>query len=358
MAAVESTLVKAWYQGAWWLLCLLPFSFLFWCVSALRRLLYRSGLRERFDSRVPVVVVGNITVGGSGKSPLVTYLVNAFREAGLNPGIVSRGYGAKPPISEPLLLNEQSQAEQVGDEPLMLFRALKCPVCVCPERYRAVQVLEKQGCDIIISDDGLQHYAMGRDIEICVFDRERLWGNGKLLPAGPLREPLSRLSSVDFIVLNGVAEPDSVPSANLQDAFCKQGASLKLDAVPVMEMTLIPDCLKRLGSDETLELAHLAGKRLCAMAGIGHPERFFDTLRALGADVQARPLGDHHQYAHTDFEGLEGAMIVMTEKDAVKCRHLSLENVWYLPVTAHLSDNLAQAIRARLQAQSRLRPNK
>ncbi|TNC82714.1 MAG: tetraacyldisaccharide 4'-kinase [Oleiphilus sp.] len=356
MAAAESALVQAWYRGAGWLKCLLPLSLLFWAISTLRRLAFRTGLRKSQSSSVPVIVVGNITVGGSGKSPLVSYLVKAFQAQGLNPGVVSRGYGAKPPITMPMLLVPDSRAMEVGDEPLMLYRSLNCPVCVCPDRRQAVHVLEQQGCDLIISDDGLQHYAMHRDIEICVFDRERLWGNGYMLPAGPLREPLSRMQDTDFIVLNGASGKGEDPRTYLQTQRELARPAMSIAAVPVMEMALVAGHLKRLGGEEVMDITQLAGKSIRAIAGIGHPERFFETLRAQGAKVQSQAFGDHHQFAQADFEALNDRMIVMTEKDAVKCADLQLDNAWYLPVTAQLSDNLALAIQERLAQSGRWLP--
>lgn len=342
MAADLSKIVTdAWYRKALWLWLLWPLSFVFSMLSGLRKALFSVGLQPIYQAPVPVVVIGNINVGGSGKSPLVCALAKAMSEVGYRPGIVSRGYGATRPIVQPVLLNEESTANEVGDEPLMMFRRIGCPVCVCPERARAVDQLVKAGCDIIISDDGLQHYAMARDIEVCVLDGERLWGNGLLLPAGPLREPKARLTRVDYIVLNGETDPD---------------IRTRLDRFPgkTIEMTLKPGALVPL-DNRSKAVWDGQGSTVNAVAGIGHPARFFDTLESVGIRQQKKSaFPDHHVFVPQDFSGLEDLPIVMTEKDAVKCQDLDLNDAWYLPVEAQLSDNLAQDIVTKLIASGRL----
>ena len=350
--SLADRLVNAWYAKSVWLWLLAPLSWLFALVVAIRHRWLNERKPLDKSQLAPVVVVGNITVGGAGKSPLVAYLVRAFEDQGLRAGVVSRGYGALSPIDQPVVLTGKSTAGEVGDEPLMLYQQLGCPVCVCPKRSDAVARLTELGCDIVISDDGLQHYAMQRDIEICVFDAQRLWGNGWLLPAGPLREPLSRLGQVDYIVFNGGDAPS--PEALLA---AKPERCLRMD--------LTPQDLQALDGSVTLALEQLKGASISAIAGIGHPVRFFNTLEALGAKVTPYAFGDHHSYHLDDFSPILepvagtpiGGMIVMTEKDAVKCRNISLENAWYLPVSAQLSDNLAHKILARLYAVGRLTPN-
>ena len=352
--ALADKIVKAWYRKAFWIKLFWPFSLLFALVSGFRRWRYRRSWKTLPASNVPVIVIGNLTVGGAGKSPLASYLVRALREQGFKPGIVSRGYGAQKPIDSAVLVTEQSTADQVGDEPLMLFQMLACPVCVCPERNQAVRALEQAGCDLILSDDGLQHYAMQRDLEICVFDAERLWGNGQLLPAGPMRESLKRLQSVDFVVLNGQLPEDQSAQDYLHSKLEQDGYASKSIKAPVLNMTLAPEDLKSLDSAQTLPLESLKEQKVAAVAGIGNPERFFATLSQLGARVEGRAFADHHAYQVDDFRGLDSALIVMTEKDAVKCRNLALDNLWYLPVRAQLSDNLAQKICERLESMGRL----
>ena len=346
--SMADRLVHAWYEKSAWLWLLAPISLLFGLLSLVRRWWMQKGRRRHSSNLAPVVVVGNITVGGSGKSPLVAYLVRSFEQQGFRAGVVSRGYGAETRIHQPILLTNQSTAAEVGDEPLMLFQQLACPVCVCPNRAEAVALLSKQGCDIIISDDGLQHYAMQRDIEICVFDAQRLWGNGLLLPAGPLREPLSRLKEVDFVIFNGGDAPGQEVLINIEPSRC-------------LRMDLAPQELQSLDGTSSFSLDGLRGRSISAVAGIGNPDRFFRTLESLGANLTPYSFGDHHAYQVADFEPIlspmSDSMIVMTEKDAVKCRNIAIEKAWYLPVSAQLSDNLAQKIITQLHSVGRLLPS-
>lgn len=346
--SIANRLVHAWYEKSAWLWLLAPISLLFGLLSLVRRWWLKKAWSRRPSDLVPVVVVGNITVGGAGKSPLVAYLVRSFEQQGLRAGIVSRGYGAETSIQQPILLTDQSTAAEVGDEPLMLFQQLACPVCVSPNRGEAVAHLSKLGCDIIISDDGLQHYAMQRDIEICVFDAQRLWGNGWLLPAGPLREPLSRLKEVDFVIFNGGDAPSQEVLTNIESSRC-------------LRMDLAPQELQSLDGTSSFSLDALRNRSISAVAGIGNPERFFRTLESLGARVTSYSFGDHHAYQIADFEpilsSMSDSMIVMTQKDAVKCRNIAIEKAWYLPVSAQLSDNLAQKIISQLHSQGRLLPS-
>ena len=201
--ARDEIIIKAWYEGALWLYFLWPLSLLYHFLITLRKLCYRWGIFKVHRIGLPVVIVGNITVGGTGKSPLVCHLVESLRKQGFNPGIVSRGYGAKLGKYQVREVFIHSLPSEVGDEPLMLKKKLDCRIFVSPSRALAAKTLEKAGCDIVISDDGMQHYALHRDIEICVFDGQRKWGNGFLLPMGPLREPLSRLKEIPYLVVNG-----------------------------------------------------------------------------------------------------------------------------------------------------------
>lgn len=328
--ARDAIITKAWYEGALWLYLLWPVSCLYLMVIRLRKVLYRRGFFDVHRVSVPVVVVGNITVGGTGKSPLVCHLVKALQEEGFKPGIVSRGYGAKLDKYQVREVLTTSLPSEVGDEPLMLKKKLGCPIFVGPSRALAAKTLEKKGCDIILSDDGMQHYALHRDIEICVFDGQRKWGNGHLLPMGPLREPLSRLKSIPYLVVNGASQARSYgQSALSQKAF---------------NMTLHAESLINLHSAEQKTLSTLSGERVHAVAAIGHPERFFDTLTASDITVEPHAFGDHHAYSEGDFQFNEALPIVMTEKDAVKCESFKLEDAWFLPVSAHLNGDLAGQI--------------
>lgn len=325
---LDQKITKAWYEGAAWLFLLWPFSVVYSLVIRFRRYAYRSGMFKTYRPDIPVIVVGNITVGGTGKSPMVCYLVETLREQGFHPGIVSRGYGAKLGRRQVREVTEDSLASEVGDEPLMLKKRLACPVYVSPSRVLAAQALEKgaERCDVIVSDDGLQHYALARDAEICVFDGQRKWGNGHLLPMGPLREPIERIQSIPFLVLNGPVNAQSYGQAALdQTAF---------------SMHLKASELVNLQTGETLKLKALKGQTVHALAAIGHPERFFQTLETAGLKIIPHVFADHHAYKLSDFTFKDASVLIMTEKDAVKCKGFELDNTWYLPVSARLNGDL------------------
>jgi len=303
---------------------LLPFSLLFMVLVALRRALYRAGLLHRERLPVPVVVVGNITVGGSGKTPLVIHLAQALRALGRHPGIVSRGYrGDATHVAE---VTPGSDPGVVGDEPLLLARSSGCPVFVGRDRVAAARALlaRHPQCDLILSDDGLQHYRLDRAVEIAVFD-ERGVMNGWCLPAGPLREPISRLSRVDAVVLNGIG----VSPAPTLDR-------------PVFTMRLLSESFYRLDDPLlTCGAVDLTDMKLHAVAGIGMPQRFFDRLGAMGLSFTGHAFVDHHHFRVVDL-AFAGDAILTTEKDAVKLARLSLSlPVWVLPVTAETSPDLA-----------------
>lgn len=325
--ARDAIITRAWYEGALWLYLLWPLSLIYYLVIRLRRSLYQRGFFKVHRVSVPVVVVGNITVGGTGKSPLVCHLVESLRQAGYSPGIISRGYGAKIAKNQVREVFTHSFASEVGDEPLMLKKRLDCRVFVSPSRVLAAQTLADTGCDIIISDDGLQHYALERDIEICVFDGQRKWGNGQLLPTGPLREPLSRLKSIPYLVVNGTSNYRSYGQATLN----QKSFSMMLEA----------NLLINLSSGESKTLESFMGQTVHAVAAIGNPERFFNTLEQSGLFLMTHAFEDHHAYQQSDFNFDGDLPIIMTEKDAVKCELFHLENAWYLPVQAKLNGDLA-----------------
>jgi len=314
---------KSWYQGALWLYLFFPFMCLYFLVIFVRRYLYQAKIFSSYRSELPVIIVGNITVGGTGKSPLVAYLVNELVKQGYNPGIVSRGYGSSIQQNEVREVLTTSLAAEVGDEPLMLKRQLNCAVYVSPNRSLAVKALADSQCDIVIADDGLQHYALQRDIEICVVDGERAWGNAHLLPMGPLRESLSRLSSTDFVIINGESE-------GLSDL-----------GVPSYVMNLVPDNLIKLEDNTSSLVSSFKADKVHAVAAIGNPERFFEALESQGVEIIRHVFDDHHSYKQSDFDFDEPLSIIMTEKDAVKCRQLRVDGMWYLPVTAEISGELA-----------------
>lgn len=325
---MTSLVDRLWYGRGRPLWPLWPLAWLFRQIAGQRR---RTALNrpENPPLPVPVIVVGNITAGGTGKSPLTAWLVVTLREQGWSPVVITRGYGGK---SEhyPLLVSTDTDPAVAGDEPVMLAQQCACPVVVDPRRYRAAQWAVSQALgDVLICDDGLQHYALPRDIEIAVFDGQRGTGNGAPIPVGPLREPVSRLAAVDYIVTNG-RQP-------LPLGHSKQHC-----------MELEPTAIRHLSSGELQPVNWLNGRRVRAVAGIGNPKRFFDTLTALGADVRARGFADHHSFRAGDLETESGEALVMTAKDAVKCRQIAPENTWVLDVSAVLprafSDDLQRRI--------------
>ena len=320
-AALENHLNRIWYRDTpppWYLRMLTPVYRLLFAFDLWRA---RSGIAFDLQSRC-IVVVGNLTVGGSGKTPLLIRLCQLFREAGLTPAVVSRGYGRDD--RKQRLVIAASNPELVGDEPLLIARRCGVPVMVGPDRVQAARELFARGADLVISDDGLQHHRLPRSIEICVIDGERGFGNGRMIPAGPLREGLERLRSVDYIVVNG-GEVESIPG----------GEALR--EVEWSRMELHPRKVHSLSGKQNWRLSQFSGCKVNAVAGISNPGRFFELLRQASIEVIEAPFPDHHDFAAEDFAGLQkGLPIIMTEKDAVKCADLKLENAWYLSVDAQL----------------------
>lgn len=308
-----------------WLL--LPIAALFAIAVSLRRHLYRAGWLKRVWVGVPVVVVGNIAAGGSGKTPVVLALVKDLTARGRHPGIVSRGYGGA--VAGVREVREDDSADLVGDEPLLLKIRAGCPVFVGRDRVAAAQALlaANPSCDVIVSDDGLQHYRLIRDVEIAVVDRQ-LIANHWMQPAGPCREPAARLAQVDAVVKNGDGD-------------------IVVHGVPTFGMQMKGERFVRLGSDETRHAADFAGQRLHAVAGIGVPQRFFAHLAALGLECTAHAFPDHHRYIAADVD-FAGDAILATEKDAVKLRGLSPLPVWVLPVDAEIEPDLATFVMEKL----------
>ena len=293
-----------------WLLW--PASLVFRCVVFLRRVLYRLRIFKSAHPGIPVIVVGNVTTGGTGKTPVVIWIAGFLRENGRMPGIVSRGYGGT--LDAPREATIASKAGEVGDEPIVLARRSGCPVWVGADRARVIEALRaaRPDVDVLVLDDGLQHYALQRDLEIAVVD-ERGAGNGWMLPAGPLREPWSRLKSVDAIVSHAAR------------------------GVRGYSMVLAGDVMHRMSDANDRQLvAALAGRKVHAVAGIGDPRRFFRHLEGFGVQVVPHPFPDHHPFTPRDLEFGDEMPVVMTEKDAVKLRHAARPNWWVLPVTAKL----------------------
>lgn len=324
-------LESLWYSKNLLAYCLAPISGCFRSVVSLRRFLYRTHFKKVHYFSVPIIVIGNITVGGTGKTPLVIWLANFLKERGYRPGIVSRGHGSKA-NSYPNWVTQNSDPSQVGDEPLLIARRTECPVMIDPNRPRAVEeLLKRTDCNIVISDDGLQHYAMDRDIEIAVIDGERNFGNGFCLPAGPLREPVSRLKQVEFIILNKMNGNASCIPYKAQ----RNTGSLLKNAQYFMNYH--PENFLQLKNSKQIKPSdYFQNKNLHAIAGIGNPKRFFNLLRSMNLTFTEHAFPDHHPYKPTDFNFDADSMILMTEKDAVKCEKFADERFWYLPITADL----------------------
>ena len=328
-SSLETTLTSAWQRRGLLACALWPVSLLFRALSGLRVLLYRSGLKQSARMPVPVVVVGNIFIGGTGKTPLTIWLCGVLREAGFSPGVVSRGHGASGAALR--AVTSMSTPQEVGDEPLLIYLRSGCPVVVGRARAdaaRALLALHPE-VDILVSDDGLQHYALQRDVEIVLFDA-RAVGNGFLLPAGPLRESAARRR--DFTVVNAPVLTDALRAAVGGQPYRMQLAGA------------LAEPLLRPG--QGVPLASLAGRRIVAAAGIGNPARFFAMLRGAGLSVGELALPDHHDFLDRPFDGVDADIILITDKDAVKCRQLEHlkddPRLWVVPVTAQLDGALAE----------------
>ncbi|MFC5078094.1 Tetraacyldisaccharide 4'-kinase [Vibrio thalassae] len=303
------------FNYLWWPL-LWPLSKLYQAIAKQRRLAFSNGSKAHYTSSLPVIVVGNITAGGNGKTPIVIWLIENLQRQGLKPGVVSRGYGGKSD-HYPLQVTTETSTKACGDEPKLIYERTKVPVVVDPIRSNAVKALEHLGVDVIVTDDGLQHYALDRAMEIVVVDGVRRFGNEQSIPLGPLRETLSRLDEVDLIVTNG-------GEGGLEQ-------EKRFDLQPELAINLV--------TNERKSVTELG--RLAAFAGIGHPPRFFKTLNALDADlVCCQGFADHQDFQPQQLMALsKGAdNVIMTEKDAVKCRSFAQDNWWYLPVSAQFTE--------------------
>lgn len=341
---------KHWADHLLWLL--LPFTLLFWLVSAIKAMLYKRAIKEVYRAPVPVIVVGNISVGGTGKTPFVIYMATKLKEKGYGVGIVSRGYGAVKSLKEfenssslnydydydegtfafPRYVNEINDAKLTGDEPKLLAMRTRCPVYISPSRKDAIEaLLENHTVDIVISDDGLQHYQMARDLEIVLIDGNRMHGNGRLIPMGPLREPISRLNNVDIsVVNNGYLSALDMTSPIAQD--------YTLDATELVSF-----------NGDKIDINNET-RRVHLISGIGNPQRFEQTAIDTGLNVVSRLwFPDHHNFVEADFDAVKGInpktdIVVMTEKDAVKCNGFASKHWFMLPIDARISPSLDQSI--------------
>jgi tetraacyldisaccharide 4'-kinase len=308
--SVHAWLNRIWYERTAPPWGLLPLSWIYGAVAAVRRYAYARHLRKSTRMSAPVIVVGNLSVGGTGKTPLVCWLAERLFDLGFKPGVVTRGYGGSSRAARLIVASDDPTV--VGDEAVLLAQRTQARIAVGRDRPAAAQLLIDAGCDVIVSDDGLQHYALARDCEIVVVDGERRFGNGRLLPAGPLRETEGRLRAADAVVANGGHAP-------------LEGA-LRMRLKAMRASNVIGGTIK--------ELAEFAGQSVHAVAGIGNPERFFNMLRAQGIEVIPHPLPDHAQLRAADICFADGRPVLMTEKDAVKCKKIAGSHHWYVPVAA------------------------
>ena len=315
-----------WYGQRAIALVFTPLAAVFSLIVKLRVYLYKKGYLKSTNLAVPVIIVGNITVGGTGKTPMVIYLAELLKAAGYSPGIISRGYGGIA-SSWPQQVRADSDARVVGDEAKILAARTACPVAVGPKRVDSAQALIKHyDCDIIISDDGLQHYALQRDIEIVLVDGERRQGNGYLLPAGPLREPVERLDAVDFIVCNGLANKGEFPLVVEGDV-----------AIRVND-----ESIQQKMSDFNQAPCH-------ALAGLGNPARFFSHLKKFNIAFDSHTFPDHYKYTQQDISFDDEKQVLMTEKDAVKCTAIATDKHWYVPIKAKLPEKFSLSLLALIK---------
>lgn len=322
-------------------LLLLPIAGAFAAVAAVRRLLFQSGWRRSTHLPIPVIVVGNITAGGTGKTPLVLWLARSLQEHGLRPGLVTRGYGGRN--RTPHAVVPGSGGDASGDEAVLLAERSGCPVWAGVDRAAcAWRLLEAHPeTDVIVSDDGLQHYPLARNVEIAVIDGERGFGNGLPLPAGPMREPVRRLRACTAVVVNGDRERADVRRA------CDR-LERERPTVPVVTMTYAGSAFRHLCSGTQCGAAAFRGQRVHAIAGTGYPKRFFDHLVALGVDASETAFPDHHPYHVDELARIDADVILMTEKDAVKCRAFADERMWTLPIEARVDARLSALVAARI----------
>jgi tetraacyldisaccharide 4'-kinase len=334
-------LTRHWYQFPAGASPLLPLSWAYGGAVRLRHLAYQRRWLASYGAGRPLLVVGNLSVGGTGKTPLTLWLAESIKAAGIQAGIASRGHGRQQQGTAPREVTPASPWQEVGDEPLLLAIRSGCPVRVCRDRVAAARALVAAGCEVILADDGLQHLRLKRDCEIVVIDGARGFGNGRLLPAGPLREPPRRLAQADVIVVNGA--PDH---ASLQGALPPGAVTMSLvpgDALPVGA-----DGGGKASTTAGRPLKSFRGAAVHAVAGIGNPRRFFATLTSAGLDIIPHPFPDHHPFSPADIAFADGYAVLMTEKDAVKCRAFARPGLWYVPVSAQLSEADARNLLAQV----------
>ena len=341
--SLEARITAAWQRRGVLPWLLLPLALVYRAVLALRSAAYSAGLRRTSHAGVPVVVVGNLYVGGTGKTPLTIELVRSLQQRGWHPGVVSRGYGARS-AAAPRLVDAGASVDAVGDEPLLIARATQAPVSVGADRVAAAAALlaAAPDCDVIVADDGLQHLRLARDFEIAVVDERRL-GNGWLLPAGPLREPARRLAAVDAIVAHNT-DCAALPAGAASCYAMRTALAGSAYALADRGCTL--------GLDELRERQRSGSIRITAAAGIGVPQRFFEMLAGAGLQIQPLALPDHYDYADDSFAGLDADVVLITEKDAVKCERIAAlrqdPRFWVIPLLARIDSALVDRLAAAL----------
>ncbi len=331
---------RIWYEGGSFYRVLLPLSGLYWLLISLRRLLYRIGVLGRYRATVPVIVVGNITAGGTGKTPVTIWLACELRQRGFTPGIVSRGYGGSRSGTS-MRVDAASDPQEVGDEPVLIARRTDCPVVVDANRARAAEMLVAEGVNVIIADDGLQHYRLERTYEICVIDGARGLGNRQLLPAGPLRETIDRLCEVDQVLINGQLHGD--------------GSDLTTVEQNAIEFQLVASEISRLNGSLTRPVEGFSGTTVHAVAAIGNPRRFFAMLQSRGMQVIEHAFRDHARLGPKDLDFGDDFDVLMTEKDAVKINRSMPDKYWSVPVEFHIEPVVAgpwiEQVESRLRSE-------
>jgi len=336
MSSLEQKINRAWYQNKSWINILYPLTLLYCSINWFRKSFYKWGFFKSYQPQIPVIIIGNIMVGGTGKTPTVLALFQFLKQSGFNPGIITRGYGGTS-RDYPIVVNDRHLAVEVGDEALMLFRNTNAAVVVSPSRIQSSKKLESLGCDIIISDDGLQHIALKRDIEIVIFDGQRKLGNQKLLPTGPLRENIKRLDQVDFILING----EEKISVLQQWKFKSFRVKIKIDK------------LIDIASGNSSDLNKYAHKKVHALVAIGNPLRFIKTLKSANLEVIPHVFPDHHFYVQDDIPN-DKLPIIVTEKDAVKLEKMGLEDIEYLKIHANFSESFKFQLLKKLHNHSKV----
>lgn len=329
---IRCLLPKFWLRRTWISYLLIPVSLFYRCIIVGRRICYKIFKGNKL--KVPVIVVGNLTVGGAGKTPLVIYLVGLLKNHGYKVGVISRGYGRKS--REYLVVSQNSRAIEVGDEPLLIFNKARVIVVVGEGRFKTAEIALTHGCNVIISDDGLQHYSLMRDIEIVVIDQGVKFGNGFCLPAGPLREPVARLNQADFIVTNFNSDEVSYAANGGNNKFLLEAKRFR-----------------NLVNEELFQTPEFfIGKIVHAVAAIGRPQKFFDTLHSLGLCFVEHSFPDHHMFSKVDLSFANEEIVVMTEKDSVKCKDWAGKNFWSLEVMVKADEDFDRRLLERLQGKN------